>query len=348
MELSKSIFGEREGNTVFLYNLKNNNGMEVSIMNYGATITSLKVPDSKGEKVDVVCGFDSLAGYFSKAYLENAPYFGCTVGRYAGRIGGGKFQISGKQYQLPLNNGENHLHGGVQGFDKKIWSAEPIKSENSIGVKMQLFSPDMEEGYPGNLSVAVTFSLDNTNALTIQYSAKTDQETPLTLTNHSYFNLSGFKTDIKEHSISIQSDSYLTQNTVDSTKWDLIEVEHSSSDLRNEVRLGDCLSEMATGFEHYYIFQKADLPLPEIACFSDPVSGRKLEVFSNEPGMLFYTGFFTSDQLSRENGDQYGSFRAFCCETSRYPNGPNILESPKSILKQSDEFDSQTVFKFSW
>ena len=341
-----TALGNYQGHQISQYTLSNTAGLKVNIMNYGATITSIITPTQDGQTKNIACGFDSLEGYFSKDYLQNAPYFGCTVGRYASRIKDGKFTIDGQDYNLAVNNGPNHLHGGLVGFDKKVWTAEILDDGESHTLKMSLLSEDMEEGYPGNVTVEVTFTLSEENELSIHYDATTDKTTPLSLTNHTYFNLSGFSNTIEQHRVKITSTTILEPDHTNVPVGKVTSVLSTAADLSTGRALGECFAQMETGFEHYYTFDKPDGELALVAEIADPQSGLQLEILTTEPGGLFYTGFFTSDKLQRENGEQYGKYRGFCFETSRYPNGPNIPNSPRSLTNPGERFRSKTVFKF--
>ena len=347
MSFSVSPFGELKGQSIDLYTLSNDNGMKVKIMSYGATITSISMPCKNGKSQNIVCGFDTFEAYFSDEYKQNAPYFGCTVGRYAARIKDGKFKLNGKDYQLSCNDGDNHLHGGIQAFDKMIWDVEPmIKNKGESGIKFTLNIKDEHENYPGALTIDVTYTLTKANQLRIDYHAQSDADTPLSLTNHTYFNLGGFEDTILDHHAQINSKMYLTpdESNVPCGKLSpLCEV----TDFQTPKLIGDAFTKLPQGFEHYYIFEDTSKELKSVAHFSHSASGRKLEVQSTEPGMLFYTAYYTSDNLQRESGEQFGQFRAFCCETSKYPNGPNIVGSPRSILKAGETYSETTQFNFS-
>lgn len=348
MRAEKIEFGTIEGRTVYQYVLENDQGMEVKIMEYGATITSISVPCNGCKRVHLVCGFDTLEGYLSEEYKANAPYFGSTVGRYAGRIKDGQFTVNGENYQVVCNNGSNHLHGGILGFDKQVWKGELLNQQNIAGVKMSLTSPHMQEGYPGKLEVSVSFLLTRDNELEIEYEAVTDKETPLSLTNHTYFNLNGFSDNIRKHFAMIQASKYQKPDDTNVPVGEVQSVEGEASDLRKEKVLHGTFEQLETGFEHYYIFDKEPGALESVALFKDPEFSRTLEVKTNEPGMLFYTGYYTSDLLKRESGEQYGQFRAFCCETGRYLNGPNISDASGSTLKPGEVYHSKTVFAIQW
>jgi len=342
MLVTNKKFGIHQNQQIDLYTIENTNGMRIKITNYGATVTSISVLDQKGNRKELACGFDTLEGYFGADYTTNAPYFGCTVGRFASRIKDGKFTVDGKEYNIAVNNGSNHLHGGLIGFDKKIWQAESNEKES---VSMSLTSPHMEEGYPGEVKVKVIFSLTEENEIVIQYEAITDRATPLSLTNHTYFNLSGFENTIEDHIAQIDANEFLEPDETNVPVGAVAEVEGRVADLRTSKKLGDCFVQMETGFEHYYTFDKASNELAKVAVFKDSVSGRSLEVKTTEPGALFYTGYFTSDKLQRENGDQYGRYRGFCFETSRYPNGPNLENAADSITQAKETYQSTTVYK---
>ncbi len=343
--ITQSSFGTFNNIEITKYILSNSKGMKVSVINYGATITSISVLDANGNKKEIACGFDNMDGYQSEAYTANAPYFGCTVGRYASRIKDGKFTIDGIDYSTAINNGRNHLHGGIVGFDKLLWNAELDEQNNAIS--MSLTSPDMDEGYPGTVHVKVTFSLNEENALSIKYSASSDKKTPLSLTNHTYFNLSGFTETIHKHNIIIHSTRILEPDETNVPVGKIISVDGSIDDLSEGKRLSTCFAEMDTGFEHYYIFNHSFGTLAQVARITDTAGSLSLDILTTEPGALFYTGYFTSDELKRENGDQYGRYRGFCFETSRYPNGPNIEHSPGSFTSPDRPYQSETIFKIS-
>lgn len=349
MKNQKSHFGTYQGEQIELFQLENDNGMIVKIMNYGATITSISIPsDDKSKRTELACGFDNFEAYFAKEYQENSPYFGCTVGRYCSQIKDAKFAIDGKEYQLAKNCGENNLHGGTVGFDKKVWQAESINTTDAVAVQLKLKSADMEEGFPGNVVATVRFTLTNKNEIRINYSATTDKTTPLSLTNHTYFNLSGFKSDITKHKVSVLTGKRLETDETGAATGLILDLDEAADDLRKGEIVADVHKAMETGFEHFFVFEDEKFELQKVAEVVDPESGRKLEVETTEPCMLFYTGMYTSDELKRENGDQFGKYRGFCCETHRYQNGPNIVGSPKTLTKAGELFESQTVFRLAF
>ncbi|WP_299314975.1 aldose epimerase family protein [uncultured Aquimarina sp.] len=346
MKVEKIKFGTVENNIVSLYQLSNKNGIVVKISNYGATITSILTPDNKGNSREITCGFERVDRYFSEEYKNNAPYFGGTVGRCASRIHEGKFTIDDKTYNLVGNDRGNHLHGGTQGFDRRIWNVQKCNEEqDQVTLIMSLHSLDMEEGYPGNVIVVTSFTLTNNNELIISYEADTDKATPISLTNHSYFNLSGFRETVHDHKVNIYSDAFLEGDEKGVPQGGVVKVEGRPEDFRKGKLLKEALDHMETGFDHYFLFSK-DFKLKKVASFEHSESGRCMDVSTTEPGMLFYSGYFTSDLLKRENGDQYGRYKAFCCETHRYPNGVNLDGAPKAITHPGEPYTSKTIFKF--
>lgn len=348
MATTKSAFGNYNNHEVELYTLSNDNGMTVTIMNYGATITSITVPSKDGGSQNIACGFDTFENYFSEDYKNNSPYFGCIVGRYSSQIKDAKFRLNGKEYNLADNCGNNNLHGGATGFDKKMWTAKSIEVEGaSAAVKMLLTSQNMEEGFPGNVDVSVTFSLNNNNELSIDYLATPDADTPLSLTNHTYFNLSGFSESIEDHVAQVNTDKRLKLDDTGAATGEIVNVQGKADDLRTGKRIGDVHAAMNDGFEHFYVFDNSDGKLKQTASITSKTNNLTLDVFTTEPCMLLYTGKYTSDDLKRESGDKFGKYRAFCCETHRYPNGPNIENSPGSITKAGETYKSKTIFKIS-
>ena len=341
MKTTSTHFGTLEGEKVQLFTLENDNGMIVKLSNYGATITSIVIPQKNGEAQEIVCGFDTFDGYFSKEYQSNAPYFGGTVGRYCSQIKDSKFNLNGQDYELAKIVGNNNLHGGKVGFDKKIWKVKPINTAVSL-IEMNLRSDSMEEGFPGNVEVSVSFELTNDNELCINYQATTDADTPFTITNHSYFNLSGFAEDVEGHIVQIHSGKKQVWDETGAATGENISIDGEKDDLRKPKKVGEVHQAMGDGFEHFYLFEEKGFDLEKVAVINEPNSGRTLEISTKEPGMLFYTGKYTSDDLRRESGQQYGKYRGFCCETHRYPNGPNIPDSPKSILKKGEAYESTT------
>jgi aldose 1-epimerase len=345
MEYKKNWLGQINGEEVFSFELKNGNGMSVEVMNYGSTITSIKIPSPTGLK-EMVCGFDSLERYVSTKYKLANPYFGSTIGRYGNRIKNGSFKVDRKNHQLTINDSENHLHGGNEGFDKRLWKLESFQNDELV---FSLNSLDKEEGYPGELDIQVTFNLNDSNELTILYKGVCTKNCPISLTNHSYFNLSGFEEDIRNHQVSIDSDSTLKKNLTNccnGVRNELI----SSTDFRTAKDFMSALESNTEGIDDYYIFKNEGLnDVVPVATFYSEMTGIGMELSTSEPGMQLYTANFLDGTLSRGNHTTlYRKQCAFCCEPQRYPNGPNIMNSPGSFTMVGYPYKSQTTYKFSW
>jgi aldose 1-epimerase len=338
-----------EGEAVEQFTLFNENGLEVKIITYGGRITSLKAPDREGILKDIVLGFDSLSDY-----TQENPYFGAIIGRFGNRIAGGKFSLDGTQYNLATNNGENHLHGGKKGFDNVIWIAEENRSRlNSL--KLSYFSKHMEEDYPGNLKVSVTYTVKEDNTLEVHYEAVTDQKTILNLTQHSYFNLSGnFLEDILDHEVQINANDFLPVNESLIPTGELRKVERSAFDFRKPKKVGQEIKDddeqlkLANGYDHCWIINNREEGMRFAASAHDPISGRFLEVYTREPGMQFYTGNFLDGSLPQKGGKgTYGKRSGLCFETQHFPDSPNQEKFPSVVLEPEEVFSSKTLFKFS-
>lgn len=338
------------GDEVTLYTLRNGQGMEIAVMNYGAILTSVKVPDSKGQVADIALGFDSLEGY-----LGTQPYMGATVGRYANRIAKGRFTLNGEQYTLAVNNGANALHGGLKGFDKKIWRAKSVSSDDGPAVEMTYVSPDGEEGYPGALAATVTYSLSNDNEVRIHYKATTDADTVLNLTNHSYFNLAGAgKGTILDHMVAINADRFTPVDSGLIPTGELKSVEGTPFDFRTPTAIGARIDEtgdeqikLGGGYDHNFVLNGGAGNLRFAARAKEPVSGRVMEVFTDQPGLQFYTGNFLDGSVTGKGGIQYEKRFGFCMETQHFPDSPNKPEFPSVLLKPGETFETTTVYKFS-
>lgn len=335
------------GQQVELYTLRNSKGMEVAITTYGARLVSIKVPDRTGKLDDVVLGFDNLDSYLK---VPPDPFFGATVGRYANRIAGGRFTLEGVTYTLAKNNGPNSLHGGRVGFDKKLWTATP----HNDSVLMTYFSPNGEEGYPGNLAVSVTFTLTDNNELRVQYSGTTDKDTVINLTNHSYFNLAGQgQGDVLGHILRIDADRFTPVDATLIPTGELKPVEGTPFDFRNPTRIGehiDAKDEQIArggGYDHNFVLNKAGSGLQLAARVVEPKTGRVLEVLTTEPGVQLYTANGLNEPQKGPGGTTYGKRSAFCLETQHFPDSPNHPAFPTTTLKVGETFRSQTVYRFS-
>jgi aldose 1-epimerase len=340
--VSKINWGTSDGKEVYLFTLTNNNGVQVKISNYGATVTSWIVPDKKGEKSSIVLGFDSLAGY-----LARPPYFGATVGRYGNRIANGKFSIDGNGYTLATNNGKNHLHGGLKGFDKVVWEVVET-NETSPSLTLHYLSKDGEEGYPGNLHCSITFTLSDDNELGIEYNADTDKPTVLNLTNHSYFNLTGdVDNSILKHTLMIDASRYTPVDTTLITTGELKAVTGTPFDFTSATEIGSRIDAVPGGYDHNFVLNKKDSSLQLAAVLSDSISGRKLEVFTTEPGIQFYTGNFLNGSIKTDAGKPINKNAALCLETQHFPDSPNKPKFPSTVLRPGQKYHTVTRYKLS-
>lgn len=350
LKINKEIFGKtKENTTIHKFILTNKNGMEVSVINFGGIITSLKSRDSKGNYEDVVLGFDNLS-----QYEDESPYFGAIIGRYGNRISEGKFTLDGKTYNLAVNNDINHLHGGLKGFDKVVWDAAQEVTDSSASLILKYISQDMEEGYPGNLQVKVTYTLDDNDELRVEYEAETDKKTIVNLTQHSYFNLSGdFSKNILDHEITINADSFLPVDSTLIPTGEVISVEGTPFDFREAKTVGEDISmsdkqlSYGNGYDHCWVLNNQEIGLRHVASAYHPFSGRLLEVYSDQPGIQFYSGNFLDGTLTSKQDGNYGFRSGLCLETQHYPNSPNEKDFPSVTLNSGEKYMTQTVFRFT-
>ncbi len=339
-KVSKADWGEADGKKVNLYTLTNKNGVQVKISNYGATVTSWVTPDRKGNKSSVVLGFDSLSGY-----LARPPYFGATIGRYGNRIAKGSFKIDTATYTLAKNNGENHLHGGNKGFDKVIWDATPA-TDSTASLTMSYLSKDGEEGYPGNLKVAVKFTLTDENELLIDYSAETDKTTVVNLTNHSYFNLTGdVSKTILDHTLQVNADKYTPVDKGLIPTGELKAVAGGPFDFLQPHKIGERIAAVDGGYDHNFVLTRETKELELVATLSDSVSGRSLEVYTVEPGLQFYSGNFLDGSFKTSSGTAINKYAALCLETQHFPDSPNQPAFPTTLLKPGEKYHTVTKYK---
>jgi aldose 1-epimerase len=349
-DLKKESFGTTpEGRQVDLYSFVNSHKLEVRVINYGGIIVSLRVPDRKGKLADVVLGFDDFSGY-----LENKPYFGAIIGRYANRIANGKFSLDGRQYTLAKNNGQNSLHGGLKGFNKVIWQAEPFHNPLGRGVILAYLSKDGEEGYPGNLNLKVTYTLSDDDQLWIDYQATTDKATPINLTQHSYFNLAGEGSgDVLEHQLELNADQFtpIDKNLIPT--GEIRSVKGTPLDFTESTPLGARINApyeqlvIAHGYDHNFVIRRTEDRVQRAARVREPKSGRTLEVLTTEPGVQLYSANFLDGTIVGKHGHRYKQREAFCLETQHFPDSPNHPNFPSTILRPGKIFHSRTVFKFS-
>ena len=338
----QSNFGETDGKKVSLYTLTNNKGTQVTITNYGATITSFVTADKTGAKNSIVLGFNKLDGYLAKP-----PYFGATIGRYGNRIGKATFKLDGTTYNLKANNGKNHLHGGDKGFDKVVWDVAPF-ADSATSITLNYLSKDGEEGYPGNLKVGVTFTLTNENELSINYTAETDKPTVLNLTNHSYFNLTGSVANtILDHIMMIDADKYTPVDDGLIPTGELKAVAGTPFDFTTPTKIGARIDSVKGGYDHNYVLNKTGKSLSMVAVVTDSMSGRKLEVFTKEPGLQFYTGNFLDGKIKTDDGKPIIQHTAFCLETQHFPDSPNKPSFPSVVLRPGEKYETTTTYKVS-
>lgn len=347
--IDKAPFGKLpDGQAVEIYTLKNNAGMSVSIMTYGAAIVNWTAPDKNGKYEDITLGCDSLSGY-----LKGVPYFGSVVGRYGNRIAKGKFSIDGKTYTLATNNGANHLHGGVKGYDKVNWNATPIQQEEPA-LKLTYTSKDGEEGYPGNLAIEVVYTLQKDNSLRIAYSATTDKTTVVNLTNHAYFNLAGDGKSILDHEVTLNADKFLPVDKGLIPTGELKPVTGTPFDFTKSFKIGARINDtlnaqikLGGGYDHAWILNKGNDALTLAATVVEPTSGRVMEVFTTEPAIQFYTGNFLDGTINGKKGVKYAKRSGLCLETEHYPDSPNQSKFPTTLLKPNEKYQTTTIYKFS-
>ncbi len=344
MTIEKKEFGNLpDGQKVDLYILKNPGGVQAKITNYGAILVSLEIPDKNSEFADITLGYDDLGGY-----LDETPYFGATVGRYANRIKGAVFTLNEKEYQLAKNNNDNHLHGGIKGFDKRVWHAEPFEKEDSAGVTFSYVSPDGEEGYPGNLSCTVTYTLTENNELRIDYKAETDKATPVNLTHHSYFNLKGQgSSDILDHDLFINADKYTPVDGELIPTGEILPVKGTPLDFTSPTAIGERIEQVPGGYDHNFVLNGEQGTLRLAARVLEPESGRVMEIHTTEPGIQFYSGNFLDGTIKGKSEKIYEKHSGFCLEPQHFPDSPNHPEFPSTVLEPGEKYSTTTVFKFS-
>ena len=350
LKIDKIQFGETmDGTDVDQFILSNNNGMEIRIITYGGVITSWTAPDKNGNYKDIVLGYNTLAEYEAET-----PYFGALIGRYGNRIAKGKFSLDNQEYTLAVNNGVNHLHGGLKGFDKVIWDAKTIVSDSTVSLELSYLSKDMEEGYPGNLETKVTYTLNNKDELSVNYEATTDKPTIVNLTQHSYFNLTAdFNQDILGHELVINADSFLPVDNTLIPTGEFRDVTGTPFDFKTSKAIGIHIDneniqlKNGLGYDHCWVLNDQNTGVRFVASAYEPVSERLLEVFSDEPGIQFYSGNFLDGTLPSKNNGVYQHRTGFCLETQHYPDSPNQKNFPSVRLNPGEKYNSKTVFRLS-
>ena len=343
MSIRKESFGQTaDGEQIDLYTLTNTKGLRARIMNYGATLLSLEVPDKNGNLADITLGFDTL-----DEYINIRNFFGVTVGRYANRIGGAKFVLNGVEYKLAANNGKNHLHGGLKGFNKAVWNAEEKQTKDGLSVMLSYVSKDGEEGYPGNLSCTVTYTLTENNELKISYEAETDKTTVVNLTNHSFFNLAGQGNgDILGHEVMLNADKYTPVDEGLIPTGQIKEVKDSPMDFTKPMAIGSRIDKVTGGYDHNYVLNSGGGSLALAAMVYEPTSGRVMEIHTTEPGIQFYTGNFLDGSVTGKSGKVYQKHYGFCLETQHFPDSPNKPDFPSVVLQPGQKYSTVTVHKF--
>src|SRR5213592_3116920 len=358
--VTRERFGTTDcGEAVSVFTLKNAHGMALRVTDYGGIILTLLVPDKNGRLDDVVLGYDSLTGY-----LRSSPYFGALIGRYGNRIAHGRFTLDGKTYTLATNNGPNHLHGGLRGFDKVVWDVAPFEHPDSVGLVLRYTSPNDEEVYPGTLRTTVTYTLTSANELVFDYSATTDRATPVNLTQHSYFNLEGDgKGDILGHVVTLNADRFTPVDSTLIPTGEIKSVAGTPFDFRTSTAIGaridrnDEQLRYGRGYDHNFVLNKGgnggrggkggiegDLTLA--AHVYEPTTGRVMEVSTTEPGLQFYSGNFLDGTLRGKHGVVYGHRSGFAMETQHFPDSPNKPAFPSTILRPGEEYRSRTIYRF--
>jgi aldose 1-epimerase len=341
MNIKKEFYGKtKNGESVDLYEISSSKGISVSIITYGGIITSIKMPDKNGHIGEINLGFDSL-----DRYENDSRYFGAILGRFSNRIANGKFNLDGKKYSLALNDNKvSHLHGGVIGYDKIVWSVKEIKNKESVGIKLNYKSKDGEEGYPGNVDIEVDYILTENSELTIDYFATTDKSTPINLTNHAYWNLAG-KGDVKNHELELNADFYLPSNDHSIPTGEILMVKNTPMDFTKPKIIGSEIEKLkGSGYDHCYIVNKINDGLNFTARVYEPTSGRCLEIYTTKPAVQFYSGNYLNDLKGREN-ELYNKNYGFCLETEYYPDAVNHTHFPTCILKPGEEYKYKTVHK---
>ncbi|HYG04555.1 MAG TPA: aldose epimerase family protein [Chryseosolibacter sp.] len=336
-----------DGREVSQYTMTNSHGVVMKVINYGGIITSILVPDKNGDVADVVLGHDNLQGY-----IDNNSYLGALIGRFGNRIAKGEFQIDGSHYSLATNNGPNHLHGGVKGFDKVYWNITEEKIAGGVALRLQYTSADMEEGYPGTLTTEVMYTLTNDNDLKIDYTATTTSKTITNLTQHTYFNLTGVEHDVLRHELKINAEKFLPVDSTLIPTGELQPVSHTPFDFTTPSRIGSRINENSlqlqygNGYDHCWVLNEAEEPLKLAAILYEPISGREMIVYTTEPGVQFYSGNFLDGSATGKNGKKYSFRTGLCLETQHFPDSPNKPNFPNVLLAPGDTLTSQTVYHF--
>ena len=348
-KISKTSFGNTDGQSVDLYTLTNRNGMEAKITNYGGIVVSLTAPDRNKKWEDVVLGFNDLA-----SYLKGHPYFGALIGRYGNRIAKGRFTLNGAEYKLAVNNGENHLHGGIKGFDKVVWTGSSTRTKLGPALSLTYLSKDGEEGYPGNLTAKVVYTLTNNNELRIDYTVTTDKDTVANLTHHSYFNLKGEGNgDILDHLVTLKANQFTPTDAGSIPTGELRNVQGTPFSFLKSTAIGERINQeeqqlqFGKGYDHNWVLNGRSGVLRQAASVYESTTGRVMDVWTTEPGIQFYTGNFLDGTLTGKSGKLYPYRSGFCLESQHYPDSPNQAKFPTTTLRKGAVYRSTTIYRFS-
>lgn len=346
MKVKSTKFGNLpDGREVQLYTLTGKNGLEIDIADYGITITRIEMPDKNGNLENIVCGFEKLENYLSDEYLQSYPYFGVIIGRFGNRIASGNLEIDGKTYELAINNGPNHLHGGITGFDKRLWTAKPYENEEVVGVEFSYVSPHLEENYPGNLQVRCICSLTAANEFVLEYVAETDQTTVVNLTNHTYFNLTGGKENILNHELKLTA-TKMTELVDQIPTGKILETKGSPFDFSEFKPLAKDLKQLPTGYDDNFVLDNETGELKYAGALREKNSGRQVEVYTSQPGMQLYTGYWIPE-LIIDGKKKFGSYSGVALETQHYPDSVHHPHFPSTLLKPGEKYNQKTIYKFS-
>jgi len=344
MKITKKLFGKtKNGDKVELFTLSNDNKVRITLMNYGGIVTSVNMPDKNGKVENVICGFEKFEDYTSEKYLADCPYFGALIGRYGNRIAKGIYTIDGKEYHGVINNGKNHLHGGIKGFDKKVWKAETFEKDGKIGVSLSYLSIDGEEGYPGNLYINVSYCLDNNNRFTIKYEAETDKTTIVNFTNHTYFNLSAQKKNILDHELEMPLAKNITESADLIPTGKLTAVKGTAYDFTVKKKIGKDLPS-PDGYDTNFVLNHSEGELSLATVLSESESGRYIKVYTTQPGIQIYTGFYIPE-FTIDGNKRYGKYTGVAMETQHYPDSPNHPEFPSTLLNPGEKYSQTTQWE---
>ena len=343
MKVAVSPYGRFGNLEVSRFDIRSAGGTEISLISHGAVLASVKTPDRRGNSDEITLGFDTL-----EDYVANRRYFGATIGRYGNRIAGGRFSLNGTAYILETNNGPNHLHGGFDGFDRRLWDAEPFESSAEAGVLFTLVSPDGDQGYPGTLNVRLRYTLTDSGELRMEYEATSDGDTIINLTNHTFWNLAGAGSGtVRDHVFQSAATAYLPVDEVSIPLGEIRTVEKSPFDFRTAKPVGREIDSLPVGYDHCLVLPRPWGEVRYAGTMTNPASGRKMELYTDQPGFQFYTAGYLPDGTPVSGGRQAGKFGAFCLETQNFPDAPNRPDFPRPVLRPGQVYRHRTIHRFS-